>query len=43
MCRQRLDRAEDFLTQAVKHFPFESRPGVVAIRSEIERLRSENP
>ena len=43
MRRQRLDRAEDFLTQAVKHFPFESRPGVVAIRSEIERLRSENP
>lgn len=41
--RQRLDRAEGFLAEAVKHYPFESRPGVTGIRAEIDRLRSENP
>lgn len=42
MRRQRLDRADEFLANAVKHFPFESRTGVVGLRAEIERLRNEN-
>ncbi|MCH2101914.1 MAG: hypothetical protein MK209_08335 [Planctomycetes bacterium] len=41
--RQRLDRAESYLAEAVKHYPFESRLGVVRIRTELDRLRSENP
>jgi tetratricopeptide (TPR) repeat protein len=43
MRRQRVDRAAEFLAQAVQHFPFENRRGVIAIRAEIDKLTSENP
>lgn len=43
MRRQRLDRAESFLAEAVKHFPFDNRQGAVGLRAEIQRLRNENP
>lgn len=43
MRRQRLDRAESFLVEAVKHYPFENRQGVVGLRAEMQRLRNENP
>lgn len=43
MRRGRLDRAEAWLAEAVKHFPFASRPGVALIRAEMERLQNENP
>ena len=43
MRRQRLDRAESFLAEAVKHFPFDNRQGVVGLRAEMQRLRTENP
>jgi tetratricopeptide (TPR) repeat protein len=43
MRRQRLDRAESFLVEAVKHFPFDKRQGVVGLRAEMQRLRNKNP
>jgi hypothetical protein len=43
MRRQRLDRAESFLVEAVKHFPFDNRQGAVGLRAEMQRLRNENP
>jgi tetratricopeptide (TPR) repeat protein len=43
MRRQRLDRATEFLAQAVQHYPFENRRGVLSIRAEIDKLNTENP
>lgn len=38
--RQRTDRAEEYLAQAVKHYPFDERGGVQRIRQVLEQLRN---
>lgn len=42
MRRQRLDRADDYLSRAVQHFPFENRPGVARIRARINELSNDS-
>lgn len=41
--RQRTDRAEKYLAEAVKHYPFENRGGVQLIRQALEQLRDAGP
>jgi len=40
--RKRADRADEFLAQAIKHYPFENRGGVQRIQIALEQLRSES-
>ena len=43
MRRKKTDRAESFLSESLKHFPYENRNGVILIRKSLEQLRSDSP